>query len=231
MFVPTTVDPATLRHDPLIWKWWQHLQSVPVPDKQTVLFARRWLAQEEGEAPSAVQAACWLDIKASYMRLRPTLRRIYCTARHTEVYGPILQQLGFQLLPQSQVELDGAPYSTAMLDFGPDLFLGWLSGHIDAELRDEPDPLLDVAARALTIGGDLVPLTPLEFQVMYYLVQREGQAVTRASLLADVWGYEYQGGSNVVDAVIRTLRKKLAEHGERIDTVSGVGYRFRGQSL
>jgi hypothetical protein len=229
MFVPTTVEPAILRHDPLIWKWWQHLQSAPVPEKQTVLFARRWLAQDEGESPSAVQAACWLDIKASYMSLRAVLRRIYCTARHTEVYAPILQQLGFQLLPQAQVELDNTLYHTAMLDFGPDLFLGWLSGHIDTELGSDPDQLLDVAGRALRIDGNQVPLTPLEFKVMRYLMDREGQAVTRIALLADVWGYEYQGGSNIVDAVIRTLRKKLAEHASRIETVSGVGYRFRGQ--
>jgi DNA-binding response OmpR family regulator len=48
-------------------------------------------------------------------------------------------------------------------------------------------------------------------------------------LLEEVWGYEYDGGgSNVVDSVIRSLRKKLNHHAAAIETVTGLGYRFRG---
>jgi DNA-binding response OmpR family regulator len=43
----------------------------------------------------------------------------------------------------------------------------------------------------------------------------------------NVWGHRYEGGSNVVDVVIRSLRKKLAERASMIETVRGVGYRFR----
>jgi DNA-binding response OmpR family regulator len=105
---------------------------------------------------------------------------------------------------------------------------GWLANLVAAELGvEERDEILDVEARELIVDGQRVGLTPLEFAVMNYLYQREGKAVTRVSLLADVWGYNYEGGSNVVDVVVRSLRKKLGERASMIETVTGVGYRFR----
>ena len=87
--------------------------------------------------------------------------------------------------------------------------------------------MLDEGARELVLDGQRIGLTPLEFGVMRHLHQREGEVVTRASLLEDVWGYDYTGGSNVVDARVWSLRKKLGEHAEMIETVPGAGYRFR----
>jgi DNA-binding response OmpR family regulator len=72
-----------------------------------------------------------------------------------------------------------------------------------------------------------VPLTKLELAVFDYLQRHANKAVSRASLLEDVWGYSYTGGSNVVDVVIRSLRKKLGDRSAVIETVSGVGYRVR----
>ena len=51
--------------------------------------------------------------------------------------------------------------------------------------------------------------------------------LSRDLLLSDVWGYSYTGGSNVVEAVVRSLRKKLQERAACVETVSGVGYKFR----
>ena len=62
---------------------------------------------------------------------------------------------------------------------------------------------------------------------MQHLILNEGHAVSRAQLLDEVWGYSESGGSNVVDAVVRGLRKKLGDHAGCIETVSGVGYRYR----
>ncbi|WP_227842058.1 winged helix-turn-helix domain-containing protein [Vreelandella zhuhanensis] len=53
------------------------------------------------------------------------------------------------------------------------------------------------------------------------------KAVSRSELLQHVWGTSYQGGSNVVDAVERTLRRKLGSQAARIETLTGVGYRLR----
>lgn len=86
---------------------------------------------------------------------------------------------------------------------------------------------LDLEGRALVVGGVRQDLTRLEFGVMQFLTSRPERVVTRDDLLREVWGQSF-GGSNVVDAVIRSLRKKLAEHAASIETVTGHGYRFVG---
>ncbi len=212
--------------DPVLRNWTQHLKDNPIPEGQCVLFLRRWLGEVDGELPSPIQAACWIDVKGDYIRLRSTLRRVYCSAIATDIYGPVLQRLGFDLVPEAEVDLDGDLYQTAVLDFGPDLILGWLDGHLRASVEMEED-LLDYDARELVIDDRRIALTPLEFGVIAYLCDHQGKAVSRSTLLNHVWGYEYEGGSNVVDARIRDLRKKLDNYSSAIETVSGVGYRFR----
>ena len=230
MFNPETVKRSLLKEDPVIWSWWEHLQEDPIPKKQQALFIRRWLGREMGEAPSPIQAACWLDIKRTYIEQRQFLRRVYVTVQDPGPYVPVLQTLGFKVLEHIDVQLDGNRCFSAVLDFGSSLVGGWLSSLVDAEIGIEPDGFFDMEARELIIDGQRVGLTPLEFEVMNYLYQREGKVCTRVSLLDDVWGYKYEGGSNVVDAVIRSLRKKLSEKASLIETVSGMGYRFREPS-
>jgi DNA-binding response OmpR family regulator len=62
---------------------------------------------------------------------------------------------------------------------------------------------------------------------MAYLCDNEGKAVARTDLLDEVWGYKVDVGSNVVDARILSLRKKLGQRAGMIETVTGVGYRLR----
>lgn len=62
---------------------------------------------------------------------------------------------------------------------------------------------------------------------MHYLMEREGKAVTRAELLADVWGYGYEGDANVVEVAVSALRRKLGDGSSMVATVRGVGYRYR----
>jgi DNA-binding response OmpR family regulator len=102
--------------------------------------------------------------------------------------------------------------------------LGWLAGLVDAQFEA---PLVDESARALALDGRHVPLTKLEFGVIQYLHERSEKVVSREDLLRDVWGQSY-GGSNVVDAVVKSLRKKLGARSGVIETVAGHGYRFRG---
>jgi DNA-binding response OmpR family regulator len=99
------------------------------------------------------------------------------------------------------------------MDFGPASVDGWL-----AELGGRQRLAADEEAGP---SG----LTPLESQVLAYLRAREGQAVERAALLQDVWGHEWTGGSNVVEVVISSLRRKLGDE-SGIATVRGVGYRY-----
>ena len=75
--------------------------------------------------------------------------------------------------------------------------------------------------------GERVALTPLEFGLFSHLRQCEGKAVSRQELLQEVLGTDYAGGSNVVDAVVRSLRRKLGGAASVVETVRGSGYRLR----
>jgi AAA ATPase-like protein len=213
--------------DPVLAACWEHLRRHPVPHGQRVLFSRGWLSRDHGEAPSAVQAACWLDTKRVFMEMRPTLRRMYTVAHDIATFGPMVASLGFEALPAGPVELDGVPYYAAQNDFGPSSIDGWLSRLVAAELEIEDDSILDPVQHQLVLDGRRVDLTKLEFDVITYLQQREGHVVERAALLRDVWGYEDGGGSNVIEANVRSLRRKLGDRAGSIETVRGLGYRFR----
>jgi len=229
MFQPESLSPELLAADPVLQKWLEHLQTSAVPSGQTVLFCRRWLCTDAGEGPCGAQAACWLDIKRAYMRLRPHLRRIYFAATPSafNTFGVALGQLGFQVIPAADVNQDGHEYKTAILDFGPASVDGWLAGLVAAELGVNSQELLDFESRELVLDGRREPLTRLEFSLLRYLHAREGCAVDRELLLRDVWGNKYDVGSNVVDVVVRSLRKKFGNQAGLIETVPGCGYRFR----
>lgn len=229
LFNLAEVHPSLLRHDPLLWKWWRHVQADPLPEGQGVLFNRTLLAAETGDAPSGVRAACMLDLKRVYLAT-PQLRRIYTSVRDSTSRLPFVSPLGFRLFPELWAEFDGQRYETLMNDFGPGLVQGWLAGLVEAQYGLEPpESRFNVEGHELIVDGRPVGLSPLEFGVMHCLWQRTGKAVSRVDLLEEVWGYEYDGGgSNVVDSVIRSLRKKLNHHAAAIETVTGLGYRFRG---
>jgi len=226
MFDPSKISSEFLQQDPIVAQWSSHLRSDPTPAGQRVLFLRRWLDRENGERPSPVQAACWLDIKRTYMEMRPNLRRVYLSVQDLTPYGPVAQKMGIKPLA-AEVEIGGCQYSSAVLDFGPSSVDGWLAGLAAAELGRDDEEVFDEQAHELILDNDRVKLTKLEFEVFRYLYQRRGKAVTRASLIEDVWGWK-QTGSNVIEAVIRSLRKKLGANESAIETIRGSGYRFRG---
>jgi len=149
-FDPNAVDPVDLLEDPILKLWWSHVKENPVPENQTVLFLRRWLSREHGEAPSPVQAACWLDIKRSYMELRPKLRRVYLSVVDLATYAPVALKLGFNPISEASLDLDGITYHTAMLDFGSASVDGWLAGLVADELGlEEIMPQVDLHYRIL----------------------------------------------------------------------------------
>ena len=87
--------------------------------------------------------------------------------------------------------------------------------------------MLDSAARELLLNGKRIPLTRLEYGVVAMLETRAGDAISRGELLRQVWGHGHEGGSNVVDAVVRGLRRKCGDQANMFETVRGVGYRLR----
>ena len=104
---------------------------------------------------------------------------------------------------------------------------GWLTRMAAAELGIQDAPFLDVDDRTVDLGDHRVHLSPLEFGVLEALSSRRGRPVSRAELIARVWGTTYDGGSNVVDVVVRSLRHKLGPSAARVETTRGVGYCFK----
>jgi hypothetical protein len=224
--------PRELRKaDPLLDRWCRHVDAAT-----PALFSRRLLVAATGEQASPLRSACWLSAKRAYFEHRGT-RRIYIATAHPEQSAVLVEAMGFERPPALQESRRGAgPLHTMLLDFGPEGVLGWMAGLVDAQFGEDgaaapvtaaASVVLDTAARALVIAGRLVPLTKLEYGVMHHLLARPEQVVTRDDLLRDVWGQSF-GGSNVVDAVVKSLRRKLGPHGRSIATATGHGYRFAG---
>lgn len=207
--------------------WVRDLRQHPLLRGQAALGLRRWLDTEHGESLCASQAACWLDVKRTYMVLRPALRRIYVVVRDVATYWPVVEELGFRPVPDGDVELDGVRYSSVVLDFGPGSVDGWLASLVGKQLGLHLGHALDDDTHELMVQGRPRLLTPLEFGLFRHLCERAGRLVTRPELLREVWGTEFTGGSNVVDAVVRTLRVKLGSGADVVQTVRGAGYRLR----
>jgi DNA-binding response OmpR family regulator len=84
---------------------------------------------------------------------------------------------------------------------------------------------LDLNRRRATVDGRVADLSDREFRLLYHLISRPGEIVSRERLLSEVWGYSFDPGSNVVDVCIRRLRKKLGPTSP-IETVRHAGYRL-----
>jgi two-component system phosphate regulon response regulator PhoB len=88
---------------------------------------------------------------------------------------------------------------------------------------------IDRESHRASVGDDEVSLTALEFRLLYAFVSRKGRVQTRETLLADVWGLEAEVTTRTVDTHVKRLREKLGDAGGYIETLRGVGYRFRDQ--
>jgi DNA-binding response OmpR family regulator len=88
---------------------------------------------------------------------------------------------------------------------------------------------LDFEAYKATRAGDVLDLSPREFELLRYLIERKGETVTREQLLEDVWGYESYPSTRTVDTHIAKLRGKIGDSGSEprfILTIHGMGYKF-----
>ncbi|AMR01760.1 MULTISPECIES: response regulator transcription factor [Bacillus] len=86
--------------------------------------------------------------------------------------------------------------------------------------------LINEKSRRIEADGELISLTVKEFDLLYFLCQHTGQVFSREQLLEKVWGYDYAGSTRTVDTHVKTMRLKLGESGNYIQTVWGVGYKF-----
>jgi len=89
------------------------------------------------------------------------------------------------------------------------------------------DLLIDIDRHHVSIKNKPIQLTSTEFKLLLELASKRGRVQTRVNLLDRVWGYTYEGYARTVDTHIRRLREKLGPLGDYIETLRGVGYRFR----
>jgi DNA-binding response OmpR family regulator len=136
---------------------------------------------------------------------------------------------------------DAVPDRVAGLELGADDYVTKpfsfeeLLARVRARLRDDRseestmlragDVTLDLRTRRADVEGASVELTAREFALAETFMRHAGQVLSREQLLSHVWGYDFDPGSNVVEVYVRYLRRKLGER--RIETVRGMGYRFR----
>jgi two-component system phosphate regulon response regulator PhoB len=92
-----------------------------------------------------------------------------------------------------------------------------------------PDLLIDAESYRVEVMGNSVYLTATEFRLLHELVMNAGKVLSRETLLDKVWGYSFEGYFRTVDTHIRRLRKKLGPVKDRIETLRGMGYRFRDE--
>jgi len=106
---------------------------------------------------------------------------------------------------------------------------------IHALLRRKPDKLteltchdlrVDTIAHRVFVSDNEVSLRPKEYAILIYLLKNRGKAISRAQMLADIWGYDFNPNTNFVDVHIKSLREKLAQFSKvvYIQSVRGVGY-------
>lgn len=109
---------------------------------------------------------------------------------------------------------------------------------VHAAKTSEPETLrfdgleINIGSYDVRVGGESVPLTPKEVEILHLLASQPGRVFEREQILAQVWGYDYFGDTRAVDTQIKRIRQKLPQENVSwgIKTVYGVGYKFEAGS-
>ena len=150
---------------------------------------------------------------------------------------PGLSQVPVMMLTARDSELD----TVTALDGGADDYLAKPFGMMEmvsrvraiasAAVSDVMNlgPLsLSPSRHEVSLEGEPLNLTVREFDLLSFLMRSPGVVFNRETLLQRVWGWDFDGGSRTVDVHVQTLRQKLGDHADLIETVRGVGYRLKG---
>lgn len=86
--------------------------------------------------------------------------------------------------------------------------------------------VIDDLAHEVLVDGKQVNLTPKEYDLLKYLVENKNIAMSRETLLAAIWGFDYYGDDRTVDTHIKTIRNRLGKYRDMIKTIRGMGYKF-----
>lgn len=86
--------------------------------------------------------------------------------------------------------------------------------------------VIDFTGRTVEVDGQRVDLSPKEYDLLFYMASNKNIALTRETLITNVWGYDFYGDDRTLDTHIKLLRKSLGPYSKLIVTLRGVGYRF-----
>ena len=94
------------------------------------------------------------------------------------------------------------------------------------ETKDYGGIVIDSDGRTVKVDGKQIELSLREYELLKYLVDNNGIALSRDKILNNVWNYDYYGDSRTIDSHIKKVRHKLGKKGKYIETIRGVGYKF-----
>ena len=94
------------------------------------------------------------------------------------------------------------------------------------EVKDYDGIEIDKEGRTVKVDGKQIEMSLREYELLKYLVDNEGIALSRDKILNNVWNYDYYGDSRTIDSHIKKIRHKLGKKGKYIETMRGVGYKF-----
>ncbi len=97
---------------------------------------------------------------------------------------------------------------------------------VASDVFEAPNLKVDFTARIVWIEGNRVDLSPKEYDLLFYMVENCGIALSREKILNEVWGYDFYGDDRTLDTHIKLLRRSLGVCSEYIVTLRGMGYRF-----
>ncbi len=89
--------------------------------------------------------------------------------------------------------------------------------------------VIDRESYMVKISGEQIFFPRKEFEILYYLASHEGKVISRETLLSRIWGTDVYVGDRTIDVHIRKIREKLGEQAEMIETIKGVGYKFKAE--
>lgn len=154
--------------------------------------------------------------------------------RASGVSAPVIILTARKSLDDTVAGLEGGADDYMSKPFGFDELLARIrlrlrqTGTGEATTIEQGPLVLDLRSRTVQMDGRTIDLSSREFALAETLMRHPGQVLTREQLLSQVWGYDFDPGSNVVDVYVRYLRGKVGA--EWIETVRGSGYRWRRNS-
>jgi DNA-binding response OmpR family regulator len=152
------------------------------------------------------------------LRVTSTIPVIFLTARDSEVD----RVLGLEMGADDYVT---KPFSPAELVARVKAVLRRAEGPAAAEIVQVGGVTIDIGRREVRVRDEVVAFTAKEFELLRFLAERPGLALSRQQILDGVWGYDWYGDARTVDVHLAQVRKKL-DGAVRIDTVRGTGYRL-----